>query len=192
MRRCLLHRLVTYIPQDDMELTMLTHFAKAAFALTLALVLTAPASAQDIPAPTGTPILTISGDINTTNDGDTLVLDADTFAALGTQSIETSTIWTDGVNTFEGVSLKTLTDLVGADSGQLLASAINDYTVEIPVSDAVEGGPIVAYRLNGDEMSVRNKGPLWIIYPYDQSADYRTEVIYSRSIWQLDRIEVVR
>lgn len=178
--------------QDDMELTMLTHFAKTAFALTLALVLSAPASAEDIPVPTGTPILTISGDIDTTNEGDTLVLDVETFTALGTESIETSTIWTDGVNTFEGVSLKTLTDLVGAENGQLLASAINDYTVEIPVSDAVENGPIVAYRLNGDEMSVRDKGPLWIIYPYDQSADYRTEVIYSRSIWQLDRIEVVR
>lgn len=171
---------------------MLTQFAKTTVALALALVLSAPVHAQDIAAPTGTPILTISGEIDTTNDGDTLVLDAETFAALGMVSIETSTIWTDGVNTFEGVSLKTLADLVGAESGQLLASAINDYTVEIPVSDAVENGPIVAYRLNGNKMSVRDKGPLWIIYPYDQSADYRTEVIYSRSIWQLDRIEVVR
>ncbi|MFA3918354.1 molybdopterin-dependent oxidoreductase [Ruegeria hyattellae] len=171
---------------------MLTHIAKTTLSLALALVLTVPVSAKDIPAPTGVPILTISGEIETTNDGDALVLDADTFAALGTVSIETSTIWTEGVNTFEGVSLKTLVDLVGAESGKLLASAINDYTVEIPVSDAVENGPIIAYRSNGEGMSVRDKGPLWIIYPYDQSADYRTEVIYSRSIWQLDRIEFVR
>ena len=107
-------------------------------------------------------------------------------------TIETSTIWTEGVNTFEGVPLKSLVDLAGAESGQLLASAINDYTIEIPVSDAVEGGPIVAFLFNGDRMSVRDKGPLWIIYPYDHSADYRSEVTYSRSIWQLDRIEVVR
>jgi hypothetical protein len=40
-------------------------------------------------------------------------------------------------------------------------------------------------------MSVRDKGPLWVIYPYD-SDDYRSEVIYSRSIWQLDRLEVVQ
>ena len=171
---------------------MLTRLAKTALGLTIALALSVSASAQDIPAPSGTPLLTLSGDIGTTNVGDTLVLDADSFAALGTVTVETSTIWTDGVNSFEGVPLKTIVDLVGADDGQLLASAINDYTVEIPVSDAVENGPIVAYRFNGNEMSVRDKGPLWIIYPYDQSAEYRTEVTYSRSIWQLDRIEVVR
>ncbi|RYH00603.1 oxidoreductase, partial [Salipiger sp. IMCC34102] len=39
-------------------------------------------------------------------------------------------------------------------------------------------------------MQVRDKGPLWIVYPYDDTPEYRSEVIYSRSIWQLDRIEV--
>lgn len=165
-------------------------FAGAALALALAFAL--PAAAQDIAAPDGPPILTISGEIDTTNVGDALVLDAERFAALGTVTLETSTIWTDGVSTFEGVPLATIVDLVGATGGTLLASAINDYTVEVPVSDAVENGPIIAYRMNGKQMSVRDKGPLWIIYPYDADAAYRTEVVYSRSIWQLDRIEVAR
>ena len=81
---------------------------------------------------------------------------------------------------------------MGVTDGTLLATAINDYTVEIPVSDAVPGGPIVAYLMDGQEMPVRDKGPLWIVYPYDSSAAYRSEVVYSRSIWQLDRIEVKR
>lgn len=165
---------------------------KTGLGLALALGFAMSASASDIAAPTGAPVLTISGDIDTTNVGDALVFDAESLAALGTVAIETTTIWTDGVNTFEGVPLKTLVDLIGAEDGQLRASAINDYTVEVPVSDAVENGPIVAYALNGEPMSVRDKGPLWIIYPYDQNADYRTELVYSRSIWQLDRIEVVR
>ena len=59
------------------------------------------------------------------------------------------------------------------------------------VEDAVEGGPIIAYRLNGDRMSVRDKGPLWVVYPYDSDQVYQTEVIYSRSIWQLYRIDVI-
>lgn len=167
-------------------------FANAVLGLFLALGPTASAQASDIAAPSGAAILTISGDIATTNVDDTLVFDAETLAGLGTVAIETSTIWTEGVNTFEGVPLKTLVDLVGAEDGQLRASAINDYTVEVPVADAVEDGPIVAYMVNGERMSVRDKGPLWIIYPYDQNAAYQTELIYSRSIWQLDRIEVVR
>ena len=107
-------------------------------------------------------------------------------------TIETSTIWTDGVHSFTGVALSDLTGPRGVDGGTLLATAINDYTVEIPVTDAVAGGPIIAYLMDGAEMSVRDKGPLWIIYPYDSSAEYRSEVIYARSIWQLDRIEVKR
>lgn len=70
------------------------------------------------------------------------------------------------------------------------ATAINDYSVEIPISDAVEGGPILAYKSDGAYMSRRDKGPIWLIYPYDQNADYRSETIYSRSIWQLDRLNV--
>jgi hypothetical protein len=60
------------------------------------------------------------------------------------------------------------------------------------MSDAVEGGPIVAYLMNGEEMSIRDKGPLWVIYPYDSDADFRSEVVFTRSIWQLDRLVVIR
>ena len=40
-------------------------------------------------------------------------------------------------------------------------------------------------------MTVRDKGPFWIIYPFDSNPDYQSEVIYSRSIWQLNRLEVL-
>jgi hypothetical protein len=110
--------------------------------------------------------------------------------ALSAATVTTGTIWTEGMVQFTGVRLKTLLDAVGVTDGILDATAINDYAVEIPVSDAVEDGPIIAYEMNGAPMSVRDKGPLWIVYPYDDDPDYRTEVIYSRSIWQLDRIIV--
>jgi len=121
----------------------------------------------------------------------TLTFDRAALEALGTETVETTTIWTEGTQVFEGVSLARLAQEIGAQEGRFLATAINDYTVEIPQSDAVENGPILAMTINGNEMSVRDKGPLWVIYPYDANAGYRTEVIYSRSIWQLDRIEVV-
>jgi hypothetical protein len=110
---------------------------------------------------------------------------------LGKSTFETTTIWSSGVQTFTGVPLRLLVEDLGITDGHLLARAINDYAVEIPVSDSVEDGPILAYELNGVPMSVRDKGPLWLVYPYDQNPKYRSEVIYSRSIWQLDRIEVL-
>ena len=101
---------------------------------------------------------------------------------------ETETIWTHGVQSFEGVRLKDLLDSINISSGQLRAIAVNDYAVDIPVADAVSDGPIIAYKQNGSEMSRRRKGPLWIVYPYDDKKSYQTETVYSRSIWQLDRL----
>lgn len=110
--------------------------------------------------------------------------------ALGTESFETETIWTSGVQEFTGVSLARLAQEFDLTEGVLQARAVNDYMVEVPLSDAVDGGPIIAFERNGQPMSLRTKGPLWLVYPYDSKTEYRNEVIYSRSIWQLDRLTV--
>ncbi|MDF0597762.1 molybdopterin-dependent oxidoreductase [Psychromarinibacter halotolerans] len=167
---------------------MLSFLTRAIFSVTL--LLPVAASAQDLSAPEGEVILTVSGAIAITNDGDTATFDLAMLEAMDTVTVETTTIWTEGTQSFTGVPLGVLMDAVGANGAMLNATAINDYSVEIPADDWVEGGAIVAYQNNGKAMSVRDKGPLWVIYPYDDDPDYQTEVIYSRSIWQLDRIVV--
>ena len=147
-----------------------------------------PLAAQSLPAPDGEPLLTVTGNIALTNQGDAAVFDQAMLEAMDPVTITTSTIWTEGEQTFTGVPLAQLVDLLGAEGEVMMASAINDYTVEIPREDWIENGPIVAFLNNGEPMSIRDKGPLWIIYPYDDNPDYQTEVIYSRSIWQLDQI----
>ncbi|KAG1655712.1 Sensor histidine kinase AruS [Nymphon striatum] len=123
------------------------------------------------------PLLTVTGDFAITDGGDNLVFDRAALMELPATTFETSTIWTEGVHVFTGVSLADLVAELGVESGQFLATAINDYTVEIPYEDAVEGGPIIAYLMDGEEMSLRDKGPLWVIYPYDSDADYRSESV---------------
>ncbi|MFS4579949.1 molybdopterin-dependent oxidoreductase [Phaeobacter sp. C3_T13_0] len=112
---------------------------------------------------------------------------------LPVAQFDTRTIWTSGEQAFTGVSLAALLTYVGVEqrqTGVVVARAINDYAVEIPVTDATNGGPMVAYERNGSTMSVRDKGPLWIVYPYDSDPTYRTEAVYSRSIWQLEEITI--
>ncbi len=170
-----------------MQLTIVRSLAAILFALSM----TASLSAQEaLPAPEGEVLLTLSGEIAVTNGDGVARFDRAMLEAMPAVTVSTSTIWTEGVQEFTGVPLADLLARVGVTEGVLSATAINDYAVEIPVTDAVAGGPIVAYALDGQPMSVRDKGPLWIVYPYDDNADYRTEVIYSRSIWQLDRIVV--
>lgn len=144
-----------------------------------------------LPAPSGPVVLAVSGAVLNTTDGKIAQLDLAALEALPATTFRTTTIWTEGETEFTGVELDDLLAYVGARGTELHAIALNDYKVDIPVSDAVDGGPIVAYLMNGSHMSRREKGPLWIVYPYDSNAAYQSEVIYSRSIWQLDRITVI-
>jgi hypothetical protein len=109
--------------------------------------------------------------------------------ALPQREIETSTPWTEGVQSFSGVALGVLLEGVPQDA-TLILRAVNDYTVTIPVSAVQEEVPVVAYERNGGLMSIRDKGPFWLIYPFDADTQYQTETIYARSIWQLVEIRV--
>jgi hypothetical protein len=147
--------------------------------------------ADTLATPAGTIMLTISGAITNTNTDGKAQFDLEMLKALGTQEIKTSTIWTEGVQTFVGVPMSNILAAVGADGTTVSATAVNDYSVTIPVEDWVTGGPLLALERDGKPMSVRDKGPIWVVYPYDSSPDLQTEVIYSRSIWQLDRLEIL-
>ena len=150
-----------------------------------------PTYAADIPTPEGDVILTVSGPLKSTNVENTAQFDMEMLQSLDTTTFKTSTIWTEGNHLFEGVSLAKLVEHLGIEGESLQATAINDYAVEIPLEDAVEDGPIIAYKMDGETMSLRDKGPLWIVYPFDTNSSYSTEMTYARSIWQLDRIEVL-
>lgn len=169
---------------------MISGLMRCASVMLVASTLAGPGFSNELASPAGEVILTVTGDIAVTNQGEAAVYDLEMLKALGEVSFETSTPWTDGVQTFTGVPLKAVMENLGVADGMLKATAVNDYAVDIPVSDAVEGGPILAYLFNGEPMSVREKGPLWVVYPYDLREEYQAEVIFSRSIWQLTDLEV--
>lgn len=140
---------------------------------------------------TGDVILTVSGKISAKNAEGTAQFDIESLRALPAKTVSTSTIWTEGVHVFTGVPLALLLDELGSSGSTLRALAINDYAVDMPVAELQELAPILAYEMDGKPMHRRDKGPLWIIYPYDSSSDYQTSLVYSRSVWQLDRIELL-
>ncbi|HBQ6508802.1 TPA: oxidoreductase, partial [Klebsiella variicola subsp. variicola] len=43
-------------------------------------------------------------------------------------------------------------------------------------------------KMNGEYMRVRDKGPLFIVYPYDSSTELQNQIYYSRSAWQVSKI----
>lgn len=144
------------------------------------------ASADPLPQPTGPVILAIRGAIANTNTTGEADFDLKMLEALPHATVTTTTVWTNGSQVFEGVSLRALMHLVGAQPKSLSARALNDYAIEIPAADFADPQVIVAYKQNGHYMDVADKGPLWIIYP-DSIA---SPDIQSKMIWQLDAIVV--
>jgi hypothetical protein len=105
---------------------------------TVAIVLCAAAAHDtNLPAAEGEVVLIVSGDLALTNDGDAAVFDMAMLETIGTNEFETTTIWTDGPQTFKGTTLMTLMQALGVENGTIRATAINDYSVEIPMTDAV-------------------------------------------------------
>ncbi|MBE0091862.1 molybdopterin-dependent oxidoreductase [Raoultella planticola] len=158
------------------------------FAVLFCVMVLPNAFAEKLPAPTGKPVLTISGLIGNTNVGDTAVFDLAALEKLGMETIVTTTPWYSGKVRFEGVSLSKLMDLVGARGKTAKVIALNDYTTMVPLDDFRQFPVILALKLNGEYMHIRDKGPLFIVYPYDSSPELQNQVYYSRSAWQVSKI----
>ena len=169
---------------------MMRRLGVALFALsTLVAPLTTSALAGTIPAPAGEVVLRVSGQIANRTDGTAALFDMAALEALPAAHIVTTTAWTEGDVAFDGVLLRDLLAAVGADGNTLSAIAINDYAISIPVSDA-QYDVIIAYRMNGEPMSVRDKGPLWVVYPVSQNPELKGPDTEAKMIWQLRELAV--
>ncbi len=155
---------------------------------------TIPVTAMPVQAlepPSERVILEVTGNISEFNgDAKSARFDRPMLEGLGFTEIVTETPWTDGSVRFEGVLVRDLLHAVGAKGMTVTAVAINDYAVEIPISDFETYPVILALKMNGEFMSVRKKGPLWVIYPWGDEPDLRNEVYHSRAIWQLKLLTV--
>lgn len=172
--------------------------SKIALAALLAISLTGTSYASQEPElPQSEIVLTVSGqEILGNTHGGSEAFSIDMLRSLPQETFETSTIWTNGTHKFTGVPLVSLLKELLPNTQdraiKIMAIAANDYAVVIPAPEEGEVYPIIAYEMDDAPMSLRSKGPLWIVYPFDASEDFQTETIYSRSIWQLEKIELSR
>lgn len=145
-----------------------------------------------VPAPTDPVVLTVKGRIGTTNVGDTLQFDMATLERLGTIEYRIDDKLAEGrVATFTGVPLENVLEVaeVDPDATTLATTALNDYTVDIPVADATKYPVMLATAVDGQRMPVDRYGPVRVIYPYG-AYGLKPPVADEKLIWQLSSIEV--
>lgn len=155
----------------------------------LGAVFAGSATAQTLDAPKERPVLTVSGKIGVKNAGDVARFDMKMLEALPQHSFTTRTPWYDKPVKFTGPLLADVLAAVKASGTTVHAVAINDYKISIPIGDT-QHKPIVARLLDDKPMPVREKGPLFVVYPFDSSADLRNSTYYERSIWQLKALDI--
>lgn len=136
------------------------------------------------------PLLTIEGTSGPSSLTKTISLTREQIAALPQRTITTSTPWTQGKSEFKGVALRDLLDHASILGDRLKVVAINNYASDMKLSDVAQHA-VVAHEMNGKPMPVREKGPLWIVFPFDDHPELKSEQFYARSVWQVRKIVVL-
>jgi hypothetical protein len=159
------------------------------FLLFFGLLLPLASAEAGLAMPSGAIVLRVSGDIEHTNQNRTAVFDRTMIEALGMETLVTETPWSNGEVTFEGVRGSRLLEALGRHGQQIVARAINDYSVEIPADDLEANDLFFALKMNGSYLRVRDKGPIWAIYPFSERPELNKAIYHNRSIWQLEHLE---
>lgn len=154
------------------------------------LPLAATLAAWALDKPAGPVLLTVAGRVRNPNDGARANFDMGMLESLPQASFATRTPWYAQAKRFTGPLLRDVLAAAGAQGGSLRLVALNDYRVDMPFEDAQRHDVIVARLLDDKPMAVRDKGPLFVIYPFDARPELRSAIYYSRSAWQLRTIEV--
>ena len=111
--------------------------------------------------------------------------------SLAQRIIKTSNDYVDGVAEFRGPSVQDVISLIGRSSArQARMISTNRYEVEIELAELDRFGAILAMEMNGEPLTLRDKGPIWLMYPMDSYAELSDRGFNSRLVWQLEQIEL--
>ena len=140
-------------------------------------------------ASAGEPVLTVR---NASAPGDPEIrLAEEELLAMPQVTVRTRTEFTDGVIEFVGPLARDVVERVGVGKATTLhAVAANDYTVDIPLEELFQYDVILAMRADGERLTMRDKGPIWIMYPLDSHAELSDPLYNQRLIWQVTELEL--
>lgn len=138
------------------------------------------------------PTLSYAQDILTVSTADkTESFTLEEILAMPQTTIVTKNDYVDEATTFQGPSLRSVLEAMDiAQDATLKMVALNDFSSEVPAADAFAYDVILAVMLNGETMPIRDKGPIWVIYPMDGNPELHDDIYNDRLVWQLKSISV--
>ena len=156
----------------------------------LNILISVRADACSLPQPHTAIILTVSGRIQECNSAPKAHFDIAMLEVLPRSVVTTENPWELTATTYEGVLLRDLLDYVKATGIVLKIRALNDYHADLSAADAKNIDVLLAYKRNGVYMPVREKEPLFIVFPFTDDPSLSTEKRFAQSVWQVKEITI--
>ncbi|MBZ9559618.1 MULTISPECIES: molybdopterin-dependent oxidoreductase [Modicisalibacter] len=169
---------------------MSVQFVKHLFTVSMALLAVLGGRALALEAPQGPVLLTVTGNIANTNVGNEARFDRQMLLALTQRDTATHTPWHDGRVVFSGPLGRAVLEAVGAQGTRMRVTALNDYAATVPMADFYEHDVILAMSADGRRLRIRDQGPLFVIYPFDEAPELLNETVMTRSVWQVTQIDI--
>jgi hypothetical protein len=141
-----------------------------------------------VPAPTGKPVLKMTGALSNRNQGSALAFDQQ---ALDSMATETATIHEPFLKKdieFTGIPMSALLTRAGMspDATKVQMHALDDYKVEFKVADLMAPGVLLATKAGGARIPVAEGGPIRLLFPPNSAAGKNRDIW----IWSIDTVTV--
>lgn len=112
------------------------------------------------------------------------------LAALPQHTVVTDNEFTDLPVAYTGPLARDVLELLALDDLDTVRfTAANDYFIDVPADDFHSYDVILAMEADGQKLSRRDKGPLWLMYPLREHPELAGPVYNARLIWQVVRVD---
>ncbi len=89
-----------------------------------------------------------------------------------------------------GPLLRDVLSAAGVSGSKITARALDGYELDIPIEDVQNYDVLAATEVDGKTLSVRDRGPAWIVYPTVDHPELKDALYEARSVWQIKELIV--
>lgn len=144
-----------------------------------------------IPMPNDNPILTVTGKVQAINSTDRIVMDRATIEQAGVVEYTVTDPFEERAVRYRGVLMRDLLALwqVTDDAQSVQLTALNDYTIDIPIADFRQYPVLFALQADDVYMQQDYRGPAMLVYPVDQY-QFDLLAVQRKWIWQIKMVNI--
>lgn len=126
---------------------------------------------------------------NDTSFDSAMEFDLDALAALPQTTVRADFPKGGPVVEFTGVSIAALAEAAGATGATVSVQALDGYAVEVPMSEMVEKGAVLALARDGKPLGIGSFGPAQLVFPRAEREDL-AEMADDWWVWQVYHVRV--